>query len=119
MVAWAPEMDPWVEPNPIGRPMSTAMSAVATCELSFRWRKSAVRSLVPFGVTEVGSAPRASTGHGLKVRFAPPTPEPRTAVLQGAAPGPPLHPHQLLVAVTVPAPPLSTNKPLPPPVPAE
>ena len=118
IVACAPEMVPCVAPNAIGRPSSTAMSAGTTVVASDLCRKSAVRALVPFGRTELGLAPSDSTSHGLNASVAPPPPAPlRTAVSQGAALGPSLHPHQLFVAVTVPGPPLSTRRPLPPPAP--
>src|SRR5262249_56670553 len=96
------------------------MSVVVTPVLSFRWRKSAVSALVPLGVTEVGLAFRDRTSHGLKLSVAGglPAPEPlRIAVSQGAALGPLLHPHQLLLATTLPGPPLSTRRPPPTPPP--
>ena len=43
----------------------------------------------------------------------PPLPDPKTAVSQPAAPGPPLQPHQLLVAVPLLPLLFATNKPLP------
>src|SRR5262245_56867416 len=96
------ELVPCVAPNAIGRPISTAMSAAVTVVLSFLCRKSAVSALVPPDATVVGFAFSDSTSHGLNVSVGAglPVPDPaRIAVSQGAALGPLLHPHQLLVAV--------------------
>src|SRR5262245_7815733 len=120
IVACAFEIVPLVAPNAIGTPISTAISAGVTVVLSFLCRKLAVRALVPPAATDVGLAFSDSTSHGLNVSVGFSAPDPaRIAVAQGAALGQLLHPKQVLLAVTVPAPPVSTRSPLPPPVPPE
>jgi hypothetical protein len=86
-------MVPAVAPNETGMPSGTCPSAGVSVPALFIVR-SATTVAVPPGRTEVGEAVTWSTSQGSKVTG------PLTVSLP-APPGPPLLPHQLLVASTV------------------
>ena len=98
-VPWVDDRSPLVAAQFTDRPTSSARSPAGTAAFAEFVRKLAVRPVDWLTTTGDVAAVSWLRYHGVK----PSVPPEVVAVSQGAAPGPVLQPHQLLVAVTVPA----------------
>ena len=98
-VPWVDDRSPLVAAQVTDRPTSSARSPAGTAAFAEFVRKLAVRPVDWLTTTGDVAAVSWLRYHGVK----PSVPPEVVAVSQGAAPGPVLQPHQLLVAVTVPA----------------
>jgi len=107
-VVLAPLMVPSVAPKDTGVPLGT-LNPVPPLELVLR---SAIKPVLPFSSICVEPALMLSTSQGLVVKK-PLFPLASTAVSQPLAPGPPLQPHQLSVAVTPDGSVLAAQSPVP------